>query len=137
MYLFRVGLISFSIVLNFSNAIKFTHEGKVGINLHIAPEQHSEHAERHLSAISEKEIAEESTSAASQSNCCRETRHRQSSKEELHQHGAPSDGPGTPIKIPGSMDEEIEKNHHSRETVVWLCCDVYDTGIGIPGIFSF
>ncbi|XXG58346.1 hypothetical protein AAC387_Pa04g0673 [Persea americana] len=115
-----------------SNAIKFTHEGKVGINLHVAPEQHSERAERHRSAVSEMEIAEESTYAASQSNCCRETRHHQSSMEDLHQHGAPGDGPGTPIKIPASMDEEIEKNHHSRETVVWLRCDVYDTGIGIP-----
>ncbi|KAL5074483.1 hypothetical protein RYX36_013467 [Vicia faba] len=49
-----------------SNAIKFTHEGKVGINLYC------------------------------------------------------------------SMNGDKEDQHHSAETSVWIGCDVYDTGIGIP-----
>ena len=29
----------------------------------------------------------------------------------------------------------LENEPHSHETVVWIRCDVRDTGIGIPGTF--
>jgi hypothetical protein len=31
-------------------------------------------------------------------------------------------------------DDDTEEQHHSTETTVWIRCDVYDTGIGIPGM---
>ncbi|XP_068649361.1 histidine kinase 5-like [Aristolochia californica] len=58
-----------------SNAIKFTHKGKVGINLQVVPGKNSGFRDGHLS-----------------------TKHQ----------------------------------HDSQDAVVWLRCDVYDTGIGIP-----
>lgn len=32
-----------------------------------------------------------------------------------------------------SMNDDTEEQTHSTETTVWIRCDVYDTGIGIPG----
>ncbi|XP_022731224.1 histidine kinase 5-like [Durio zibethinus] len=61
-----------------SNAIKFTHEGKVGVKLYVVPEP---------------PFAKEGS-----------------------QHG--SDGSTEQAELP--------------ETTVWIRCDVYDTGIGIP-----
>nr|KYP70303.1 Signal transduction histidine-protein kinase barA [Cajanus cajan] len=68
-----------------SNAIKFTHEGKVGINLYVVPEPTFAKAE-----------------------CIQKM---------------------TPNQSTISMNEE---QPHSAETTVWIRCDVYDTGIGIP-----
>jgi len=34
-------------------------------------------------------------------------------------------------------DEDAEKKGQPHETRVWLRCDVYDTGIGIPGSIKF
>ncbi|CAN8299118.1 unnamed protein product [Cochlearia groenlandica] len=59
-----------------SNAIKFTHQGKVGIKLKV---------------ISEPSFASDNANA-----------------------------------------ETEEEENGSTETSVWICCDVYDTGIGIP-----
>ncbi|CBI23998.3 unnamed protein product, partial [Vitis vinifera] len=66
-----------------SNAVKFTHEGKVGINLYVIPEPSS------------------------------------------------GNGEGDPINHDDSKQEDKE-NSHPLETTVWIRCDVYDTGIGIP-----
>ncbi|CAI0438649.1 unnamed protein product [Linum tenue] len=67
-----------------SNAIKFTHDGKVGIDLYIVSD---------------------------------------------------------PVKNENTRDrggeEEEEEECHVQETTVWLRCDVYDTGIGIPGTTFF
>ncbi|XP_058067878.1 histidine kinase 5-like isoform X2 [Magnolia sinica] len=115
-----------------SNAIKFTHEGKVGINLRVVPEQYFGHEEGCQSAVSAKEPMEESSSAASQNSCSPESMQCQTSEEDHDQYGIPDDGAGTSVKMAASMDEYKEKHHHPHETVVWLRCDVYDTGIGIP-----
>lgn len=32
------------------------------------------------------------------------------------------------------LEEEENDSDEMQETTVWLRCDVYDTGIGIPGI---
>ncbi|KAE8099906.1 hypothetical protein FH972_017850 [Carpinus fangiana] len=66
-----------------SNAIKFTHEGKVGINLYVVSDPSSVKG------------------------------------EGCHQN-----------KV--SVDGDNEEQPHSPETKVWIRCDVYDTGIGIP-----
>ncbi|KAL8521712.1 hypothetical protein ACS0TY_012015 [Phlomoides rotata] len=61
-----------------SNAIKFTHEGKVGINLYVVPD-HSKDSRR--------------------------------------------------VSSDGSSDSG---NTREEERIMWIRCDVYDTGIGIP-----
>ncbi|CAK8568519.1 unnamed protein product [Lathyrus sativus] len=76
-----------------SNAIKFTDEGKVGINLYVMKE------EKHLSTP--------------------------------QNHGF-NDDCRSLVKSECSMNGDTEDQHHSAETIVWIGCDVYDTGIGIP-----
>ncbi|XP_065848679.1 histidine kinase 5 [Euphorbia lathyris] len=80
-----------------SNAIKFTHEGKVGINLYVVAEPCLEKAERIHDSIAENALKEENDRNGS------------------HQNHV--------IK---------EEERQFPETRVWLRCDVYDTGIGIP-----
>ncbi|KAK9130205.1 hypothetical protein Sjap_010692 [Stephania japonica] len=82
-----------------SNAIKFTHEGKVGINLYVIPDRSSQKEGLHQKNISDP-----------------------TSGEGLDQNSVADEGPRTPVKSAPSKDE----------TVVWIRCDVYDTGIGIP-----
>ncbi|XP_045823633.1 histidine kinase 5-like [Trifolium pratense] len=61
-----------------SNAVKFTTQGKVGINLYVIPE------------------------------------------------------PPFSVNSECSMNDDTEDQTRSTETTVWIRCDVYDTGIGIP-----
>jgi hypothetical protein len=49
------------------------------------------------------------------------------------QNHSSSDEPRTPHKSKVSVDGDNEEQPHSPETKVWIRCDVYDTGIGIPG----
>ncbi|MCL7050055.1 hypothetical protein MKW94_016128 [Papaver nudicaule] len=77
-----------------SNAVKFTHEGSVGI---------------HLSVVSEP------------SQCLR-------NGEVSYNNGAPNDINDTV----SAEDENSEDNPQRYENTVWIKCDVYDTGIGIP-----
>ena len=34
------------------------------------------------------------------------------------------------------MNEITEEHSHSTEKIVWILCDVYGTGTGIPGVFQ-
>ncbi|OVA03671.1 Signal transduction response regulator [Macleaya cordata] len=77
-----------------SNAVKFTHEGKVGIDLYVIPEPSK--SQRH--------------------------------GEGPDQNGAPDDG----NRKEASVDGDMETHRHPHEKTVWIRCDVYDTGIGIP-----
>lgn len=45
-----------------------------------------------------------------------------------------SDEPRTPSKTETLRTEDTDEQSHSAETTVWIRCDVYDTGIGIPGM---
>eukprot|EP00268_Persea_americana_P033653 TRINITY_DN33309_c0_g2_i1.p1 TRINITY_DN33309_c0_g2~~TRINITY_DN33309_c0_g2_i1.p1 ORF type:complete len:1044 (-),score=216.91 TRINITY_DN33309_c0_g2_i1:105-3161(-) len=112
-----------------SNAIKFTHEGKVGINLRVVPEN-SRHGVGHQSAVSAEEPIEANSSAAPQSSCSPELAHIQIRGED--QYSSSDGGPGTSMKMEDLIDEDKEKHHHTHELIVWLSCDVCDTGIGIP-----
>ncbi|XP_058113845.1 histidine kinase 5-like [Magnolia sinica] len=112
-----------------SNAIKFTHEGKVGINLRVVPEQYSRRGEGHQHAVSVKELTEETSSKASQSSCFQESICH---GEDNNQYSTTEDGVRKSVEITALMDEDNEKHQHPHDTIVWLCCDVYDTGIGIP-----
>lgn len=37
----------------------------------------------------------------------------------------------------GALDDDLDAHPDQEEKTVWICCDVYDTGIGIPGILIF
>lgn len=47
------------------------------------------------------------------------------------------DAPGTPSKSETTMNGNRENKSCSPETTVWIRCDVYDTGIGIPGMLAY
>jgi hypothetical protein len=104
--------------------VKFTHEGKVGINLQVVrdqqPECKKEHGKIHKRAYSVcPSTTAGANSAASPRNfdkdtlCC-------SKHEEAFQNGI-------------STCENVREDGEGDE-VVWLRYDVYDTGIGIPGL---
>uniref|UniRef100_A0A0D9WSS0 histidine kinase n=1 Tax=Leersia perrieri TaxID=77586 RepID=A0A0D9WSS0_9ORYZ len=103
-----------------SNAVKFTHEGRVGINLLVLDKQlpgcKIEGGKFHTKAHSAPVAAAEHF-CASPRKCTNDTLGG-SNLEDACQSGIPSN------------DSFVE--HHEGEEVVWLRCDVYDTGIGIP-----
>ncbi|RDY08582.1 Histidine kinase 5, partial [Mucuna pruriens] len=109
-----------------SNAIKFTHEGKVGINLYVVPEPTFAKAEGiqmmipNQSTISVNGVKEEKYVSTPQSGSDRNLNH------------AFNDECRSPVKSECSMNGDTEEQPHSAETTVWIRCDVYDTGIGIP-----
>ncbi|KAK4435711.1 Histidine kinase [Sesamum alatum] len=82
-----------------SNAIKFTHKGKVGIKLYVVPEPQS------------------LTKQASQKMSSDQTTDSATTGKEL-------------LMCP--MEEDKVNHPDAEEPVVWIRCDVYDTGIGIP-----
>lgn len=134
LYTFFGRLQNLELNLYCSNAIKFTHEGKVGINLRVVPEN-SRHGVGHQSAVSAEEPIEANSSAAPQSSFSPELAHIQIHGED--QYSSSDGGPGTSTKMEDLIDEDREKHHHTHELIVWLSCDVCDTGIGIPGTSSY
>ncbi|KAL8053484.1 hypothetical protein ABFX02_05G075400 [Erythranthe guttata] len=84
-----------------SNAVKFTHEGKVGINLYIV---------RDPRTIIKQDSQDQWN--ASDNNT-------KDDHNKIFESGV-------------SMDQEKDSHINSEESVVWIRCDVYDTGIGIP-----
>ncbi|KAF0902782.1 hypothetical protein E2562_019111 [Oryza meyeriana var. granulata] len=103
-----------------SNAVKFTHGGKVGINLHVLDKQSPgcriEDGQLHTKAHSARVVAAEDCSASPRK--CDNDSLGCSNHEDACQTGIPSN--------------DNFGEHHEGEEVVWLRCDVYDTGIGIP-----
>ncbi|KAF5445248.1 hypothetical protein F2P56_034313 [Juglans regia] len=98
-----------------SNAIKFTHEGKVGINLFVVSDSSSGKGE----GCPQKFTATESRVSTN------------GQKEERHQSTSQTSSDGQ-VKSQVSVDGDEEEKDNSPETTVWIRCDVYDTGIGIP-----
>uniref|UniRef100_A0ACD5ZGQ7 Uncharacterized protein n=1 Tax=Avena sativa TaxID=4498 RepID=A0ACD5ZGQ7_AVESA len=104
-----------------SNAVKFTHDGKVGIKLHLVDKQQAgceiENGQPPMRAhpACPNTTATEN-SAASPRNCDTNTSCC-SNREDACQNGISSNG--------------TFREYNGGE-VVWLRCDVYDTGIGIP-----
>ncbi|XWS70548.1 hypothetical protein CRYUN_Cryun03dG0056900 [Craigia yunnanensis] len=118
-----------------SNAIKFTHEGKVGVKLYVVPEPpFAKEGSQHRSDAS---TANQSTTNVAKEETCTST--SQTSSDQKGFHGKKHEGscqnhslsvPGTPV-MHGTIDGTDEQAELS-ETTVWIRCDVYDTGIGIP-----
>eukprot|EP01018_Ginkgo_biloba_P007092 Gb_39123 [translate_table: standard] len=116
------------------NAIKFTHEGKVGITLRVTSPPLSEEDQKdrknpHL----EREQNKLSTSQSD--SCLGGTLHDASKGKNSNQHSENNDRLAKlETRSLPSMDgdENLDIESDSQEKLVWLHCDVYDTGIGIP-----
>lgn len=83
-------------IISCSNAVKFTHEGKVKINLYVITDP------------------------------C---------PEDQQKLKINTDEPLLTARSRVLLDEKKDNGLQSHETVVWIRCDVQDTGIGIPGTF--
>nr|CAB3471043.1 unnamed protein product [Digitaria exilis] len=105
-----------------SNAVKFTHDGKVGINLQVVHEKQPGCKIEH-DKIHKRAYPGTSTTTAADNQCasprnCGKDMLNCSKHEDAVQNGVP------PC--------ENFREDHDGEEVVLLRCDVYDTGIGIP-----
>ncbi|CAJ1973612.1 unnamed protein product [Sphenostylis stenocarpa] len=114
-----------------SNAVKFTHEGKIGINLYVVPEPTFAKEDciqkmtSNHSTIIVNGVKEDKYLSTPQSGC-------QKHDDYPSQNHAFNDECRSPVKSECSVNGDTEEQHHSAETTVWIRCDVYDTGIGIP-----
>ena len=115
-----VSLFTISLFFFCSNAIKFTHEGKVGKNLYVVPEP-SDVNERG----SEKKSRDQSTLSANTNDNGHADNSPSYEEPELNNMSCDQNG--------DQMDQDKESRTKAEERVR---CDVYDTGIGIPGTFS-
>ncbi|TKY74828.1 Histidine kinase 5 [Spatholobus suberectus] len=121
-----------------SNAIKFTHEGKVGINLYVVPEPTFTKAEGiqkmtpDHSNISVNGVKEEKYLSTPQSGNDQNLDGCQKHDDRPSQNHAFNDECRSSVKSECSMNGDTEEQPHAAETTVWIRCDVYDTGIGIP-----
>ncbi|XP_010242308.1 PREDICTED: histidine kinase 5 isoform X2 [Nelumbo nucifera] len=121
-----------------SNAIKFTHEGKVGINLYVVSElDPGSRKGCHQKFIPDQpsvsgNMLKEDNTSSSLSSYNQKREHCQKGWKGLEQNGTPDSGPGTLGRKETSIDGDMENLSHPCEKTVWIQCDVYDTGIGIP-----
>ncbi|KAJ6745282.1 HISTIDINE KINASE CYTOKININ RECEPTOR [Salix koriyanagi] len=120
-----------------SNAIKFTHEGKVGINLYVVSDPchgktKGKHQKPSADQSSTNELKEGKPALSSQSSSDRKSLNCKKYGEGPYPNHLPSNEPQTPVKNGNTMDGDEGEEPEVPGTTVWLCCDVYDTGIGIP-----
>ena len=94
--------------------MKFTHEGKVGINLNIVDKQQLECKIEHTRPHCASPVNTATEYYAAWPSHSDKDASRFSNREDAHQNDIPS-------------------NENSTEETVWLRFDVYDTGMGIPG----
>uniref|UniRef100_A0A803LXU8 histidine kinase n=2 Tax=Chenopodium quinoa TaxID=63459 RepID=A0A803LXU8_CHEQI len=104
-----------------SNAIKFTHEGKVGIRLYVVPAPYSGEEDLHPVERFEANAATDEKGDSDHPYG--------DDPSEAHKN---SDESGTPVKRGESQSKDEDRHPIIFPTTVWIRCDVYDTGIGIP-----
>lgn len=109
-----------------SNAVKFTHDGTVGIKLRLVDKQQAgceiENGQLHMRAHPASPVTTAAENSAASPRNCDKDASRCSSREDVCQNGVVS-------------NENFRKYHEGE--VVWLQCDVHDTGIGIPGFSPY
>ncbi|XP_022874358.1 histidine kinase 5-like [Olea europaea var. sylvestris] len=122
-----------------SNAIKFTHEGKVGIKLYIVaepPSANKQGSDQKISLDQSKVLAnikkEDKCLSMSQNIGDQIDTHRPKDGEDTYGSDTLKNEPSGPVRNGTMMEEDRERLLNTQETMVWICCDVYDTGIGIP-----
>lgn len=125
-----------------SNAVKFTHQGKVGINLYVVPEpQFAKEEECHQkvtedqSTISANGLKEEKHISSPRSRCDQNLidDKKQHDDHPIQNHALSNECRSSFNSECSMNDDDVtDEQTHSTETTVWIRCDVYDTGIGIP-----
>ncbi|KAL2472325.1 Histidine kinase 5 [Abeliophyllum distichum] len=122
-----------------SNAIKFTHEGKVGIKLYVVPEPPSaikQESDQKISSDQSKVLAnikkEEKCVSMCQSMGDQIDTHRTKDGHDTCGSDKLKNEPSGLVRNGTTMEEDKESLLNTQETIVWICCDVYDSGIGIP-----
>ncbi|KAH7847844.1 hypothetical protein Vadar_030815 [Vaccinium darrowii] len=116
-----------------SNAIKYTHKGKVGIKLYKITALSCDLREGSKGNIT----ADRSVFSAiiREPDKCLSLSQSGSDLNgflEGPRKNSHDDEPETPVINGASMDGGEENHRHPSETTMWIGCDVYDTGIGIP-----
>lgn len=113
-----------------SNAIEFSHEGKVGINLSVVPEpstitkQSSQKTSQDQSTVSVHTRKDLPMSTSKGDRNESEHANKSASCEEPNLNNTAQNG--------DAKDEDKEIRTTPEEPVVWIRCDVYGSGIGIP-----
>ncbi|AES59049.2 putative histidine kinase response regulator and transcription factor RR-A-type family [Medicago truncatula] len=124
-----------------SNAVKFTHQGKVGINLYVVPEPaFAKEEESHQkvtedqSTISANGLKEDKHTPSPRSMRCDQNLidDRKHADHPIQNHAFSNECRSSVNSECSMNDDDTEEQTHSIETTVWIRCDVYDTGIGIP-----
>ncbi|XP_028069763.1 uncharacterized protein LOC114272293 isoform X2 [Camellia sinensis] len=67
-----------------------------------------------------------------QSCCDQKGFHEEKHVEGPYKNNKLRDEPTSPVRNGASIDGGEENHLQPDETIVWIYCDVYDTGIGIP-----
>ncbi|KAI4316434.1 hypothetical protein L6164_024413 [Bauhinia variegata] len=124
-----------------SNAVKFTHEGKVSIDLYVVPQPSFAKAEESQSqqkipadksGVSANGLKEEKYHPTSQNSSNQNSVDGQKLADHSNRNHVFGDECRSPVKSECSVNGDTEDRHHSIETTAWIRCDVRDTGIGIP-----
>ncbi|CAL5439811.1 unnamed protein product [Camellia sinensis] len=124
-----------------SNAIKFTHEGKVGMKLYVVlalslgmEEGSNQKITVDRSTVSVNVHEQDKYISLSQSCCDQKGFHEEKHGKGPYKNHTLDDEPKTLVRNGASIDGGEENHLQPDETIVWICCDVYDTGIGIPEV---
>ncbi|XP_022874359.1 histidine kinase 5-like isoform X1 [Olea europaea var. sylvestris] len=127
-----------------SNGIKFTHEGKVGIKVYVIAEPPSaikQGSDKKISSDQSKVLPnikeDDKCLSISQSMGDQIGTHRPKDGEDTCGSDTLKNEPNDSIRNEIMMDEDKESLFNTQEKVVWICCDIYDTGIGIPVLTLF
>ncbi|CAL5206255.1 unnamed protein product [Lathyrus oleraceus] len=124
-----------------SNAVKFTHQGKVGINLYVVPEppfakseECHQTATEDQSTVSSNGLKEEKHASSPRSTRCDQNLidGKKHTDQPIQNQTFSNECSRSSVNSECSMNDDIEEQTHSTETTVWIRCDVFDTGIGIP-----
>ncbi|KAK1370012.1 Sortase system response regulator [Heracleum sosnowskyi] len=121
-----------------SNAIKFTHEGKVGIKLYVIQDPCAcKQGESPNVTYTDEQTApakgsiDHNVLSTSKSRSNQKDYNGKSHGEVPCQNHGHNDETGNPLQNGASTNGDREE-YPPHETTVWIRCDVYDTGIGIP-----
>lgn len=82
----------------------------------------------------ESRMKEEKSSSVSQASSDQQPVQVKSQNGHFCQNHAPHDKTRNMCESEASADRDKEEED-TPETTVWICCDVHDTGIGIPGSY--
>lgn len=86
------------------------------------------------STISENGLNEETQLSSPRTRCDQNLLEGIKHNDNLTENHSLNDECRSSVNSECSMNDDTEEKTHSTEATVWIRCDVYDTGIGIPGM---